>query len=75
MAWLEVKAVLRLSRIDKASMGWQLVPQEDGEVVAKHPLGFTGGYPLLIEALPLFAKAGDDAGEGTQRLGLAGAAR
>jgi len=40
----------------------QLIPGEDGEVVAKNTFRFHGGHPILIKALPLIAEAGDSVG-------------
>jgi hypothetical protein len=67
------------AHVEPFGMGGQLIPGKDGEIVAKHALGFGGGHALLIEALPLIAKAGDgagiEAGLVPQRRGWAATAR
>ena len=50
------------AHIEAFGIGRQLLPGKDGEVVAKHTLGFPGGHALLIKALPFIAEAGDGAG-------------
>ena len=47
------------AHVEALGIGRQLIPGEDGEVIGKHPLGFTGGHTLLIKALPFIAEASD----------------
>ena len=51
------------AHVEPFGIGRQLLPGEDGEVVAKHAFGFAGGHALLIEALPLLIA---QTGKGTE---------